>query len=111
MPCSCGSRPRQQDADETAAPLNLANAHSLDLLSFDEQSLCSQLRILPKPYLSIKEMYIRENERRHGGLKRRDARYVTATSLSLFPFTYLFQPSSVFNERLPSWVHSVLGQV
>jgi transcriptional adapter 2-alpha len=29
---------------------------------------------MPKPYLSIKEMYIRENERRKGLLKRRDAR-------------------------------------
>ncbi|WWC87792.1 uncharacterized protein L201_002684 [Kwoniella dendrophila CBS 6074] len=55
-------------------PLNLANAASLDLLSIEEQSLCSSLRILPKPYLAIKEMYIRENERRHGLLKRRDAR-------------------------------------
>ncbi|WVQ94642.1 hypothetical protein IAU59_001722 [Kwoniella sp. CBS 9459] len=56
------------------APLNLANAASLDLLSTEEQSLCSSLRVLPKPYLLIKEMYIRENERRHGYLKRRDAR-------------------------------------
>ncbi|OCF34076.1 transcriptional adapter 2-alpha [Kwoniella heveanensis CBS 569] len=56
------------------APLNLANAASLDLLSKEEQSLCSSLRVLPKPYLLIKEMYIRENERRHGYLKRRDAR-------------------------------------
>ncbi|WVF66973.1 hypothetical protein IAT40_001716 [Kwoniella sp. CBS 6097] len=56
------------------APLNLANAASLDLLSNEEQSLCSSLRVLPKPYLLIKEMYIRENERRHGYLKRRDAR-------------------------------------
>ncbi|KAK4687393.1 transcriptional adapter 2-alpha, partial [Tremellales sp. Uapishka_1] len=55
-------------------PLNLANAQSLDLLSTEEQSLCSTLRVLPKPYLTIKEMYIRENERRNGLLKRRDAR-------------------------------------
>ena len=55
-------------------PLNLANAASLDLLSSEEQSLCSTLRVLPKPYLTIKEMYIRENERRKGLLKRRDAR-------------------------------------
>ncbi|EIW68866.1 hypothetical protein TREMEDRAFT_31549 [Tremella mesenterica DSM 1558] len=57
-----------------SAPLNLANAASLDLLSTEEQSLCSSLRVLPKPYLTIKEMYIRENERRKGQLKRRDAR-------------------------------------
>ena len=59
-----------------ATPLNLSNAASLDLLSTEEQSLCSSLRVLPKPYLTIKEMYIRENERRKGLLKRRDARCV-----------------------------------
>jgi len=58
----------------SATPLNLANAASLDLLCNEERSLCSSLRIMPKPYLSIKEMYIRENERRKGLLKRRDAR-------------------------------------
>ncbi|ORX33626.1 hypothetical protein BD324DRAFT_653928 [Kockovaella imperatae] len=57
-----------------ATPLNLANSASLDLLSTEEQSLCSSLRVLPKPYLTIKEMYIRENERRKGQLRRRDAR-------------------------------------
>jgi transcriptional adapter 2-alpha len=57
-----------------AIPLNLANSASLDLLSTDEQMLCSSLRVLPKPYLVIKELYITENERRHGLLKRRDAR-------------------------------------
>jgi transcriptional adapter 2-alpha len=62
------------DLADIATPLNLANAASLDLLSLDEQALCSQLRILPKPYLCIKDEYIRENERRRGGLKRRDAR-------------------------------------
>lgn len=56
------------------APLNLANAASLDLLSSEEQNLCSTLRVLPKPYLMIKETYLRENERRKGLLKRRDAR-------------------------------------
>jgi transcriptional adapter 2-alpha len=55
----------------------LANAASLDLLSSEEQHLCSALRIMPKPYLLIKEIYIRENERRHGLLKRRDARYAS----------------------------------
>lgn len=55
-------------------PLNLANAASLDLLTTEEQTLCSALRVLPKPYLLIKETYLRENERRKGLLKRRDAR-------------------------------------
>ncbi|ODN97399.1 transcriptional adapter 2-alpha [Cryptococcus wingfieldii CBS 7118] len=56
------------------APLNLANSASLDLLSSEEQSLCSTIRVLPKPYLTIKELYIRENERRQGLLRRREAR-------------------------------------
>ena len=55
-------------------PLSLANSPALDLLSMEEQHFCSTLRVLPKPYLVIKEMYIRENERRKGHLKRRDAR-------------------------------------
>lgn len=63
-------------ADDTATPLNLANALSLDLLSSEEQQLCSSLRLMPKPYLSIKQTFIIENERRRGLLKRRDARYV-----------------------------------
>ncbi|WWC97054.1 hypothetical protein V866_003931 [Kwoniella sp. B9012] len=66
LPMSVGRKP--------PAPLNLANAASLDLLSSDEQVLCSSLRVLPKPYLTIKELYIRENARRNGCLKRRDAR-------------------------------------
>lgn len=57
-----------------ATPLNLANAASLDLLSSEERILCSHLRVLPTPYLTIKELYLRENERRKGLLKRRDAR-------------------------------------
>jgi len=57
-----------------AAPLNLATAASLHLLSPPEQELCSTLRILPKPYLMIKEMLIREYARRGGNLRRREAR-------------------------------------
>ena len=67
----------------SATPLNLSNAASLDLLSSEERSLCSALRVLPKPYLTIKEMYIRENERRKGLLKRRDARSVIISSSTL----------------------------
>jgi hypothetical protein len=58
----------------TAAPLNLANAPSLHLLTPAEQTLCSQLRILPKPYLVIKETLVREYARRGGKLRRREAR-------------------------------------
>ena len=60
--------------DHTAAPLNLANSPALHLLTPEEQTLCSQLRILPKPYLVIKETLVREYARRGGKLRRREAR-------------------------------------
>lgn len=56
------------------APLNLANSPYLHLLTPAEQTLCSSLRILPKPYLVIKETLIREYARRGGKLRRREAR-------------------------------------
>lgn len=56
------------------APLNLSNSPSLHLLTAGEQTLCSQLRILPKPYLVIKETLVREYARRGGKLRRREAR-------------------------------------
>ncbi|KDR75051.1 hypothetical protein GALMADRAFT_69919 [Galerina marginata CBS 339.88] len=55
-------------------PLNLANSPALHLLTPAEQTLCSQLRILPKPYLVIKETLVREYARRGGKLRRREAR-------------------------------------
>ena len=58
----------------SAPPLNLANSPSLHLLTPAEQALCSQLRILPKPYLVIKETLVREYARRGGKLRRREAR-------------------------------------
>lgn len=58
----------------SAAPLNLANSPSLHLLTPAEQTLCSQLRILPKPYLVVKETLVREYARRGGKLRRREAR-------------------------------------
>jgi len=57
-----------------APPLNLANSPSLHLLTPAEQALCSHLRILPKPYLVIKETLVREYARRGGKLRRREAR-------------------------------------
>lgn len=57
-----------------AAPLNLANSPSLHLLTPAEQTLCSSLRILPKPYLVMKETFVREYARRGGKLRRREAR-------------------------------------
>ncbi|KAJ7684911.1 SWIRM-domain-containing protein [Mycena polygramma] len=71
--------PKVADANAPAntrkrAPLNLANSPSLHLLTPVEQTLCSQLRILPKPYLVVKETLVREYARRGGKLRRREAR-------------------------------------
>ncbi|KAK9459606.1 uncharacterized protein V1516DRAFT_642084 [Lipomyces oligophaga] len=57
-----------------ANPLDISQAADLDLLSPAEQALCSQLRILPKPYLVIKETLFRELLRTGGILKKRTAR-------------------------------------
>lgn len=58
------------------APLNLTNENvqDLQLLSEDEQKLCSVLRIKPKPYMAIKEMLIREAIKQGGVLKKKAAR-------------------------------------
>jgi len=55
-------------------PLNLANSPSLYLLSPAEQTICSQLRILPKPYLSIKETLVGAFIKSGGTLRKREAR-------------------------------------
>ncbi|KAG8925917.1 Transcriptional adapter ada2 [Tulasnella sp. 408] len=54
--------------------LTLATSSSLQLLTAQEQLLCSQLRILPKPYLAIKEALLREYIKKGGKLRKRDAR-------------------------------------
>ncbi|KAF9583553.1 Transcriptional adapter ada2, partial [Lunasporangiospora selenospora] len=56
-----------------ANPLNIENAEGIHLLTVPEQKLCSTLRILPKPYMIIKEQLLKEHARQ-GGLKRRQAR-------------------------------------
>lgn len=61
-------------ADLPAAPLTLGTAPSLNLLTPEEQSLCSQLRLLPRAYLAIKATIIREYQRRGGELNRKQAR-------------------------------------
>jgi len=55
-------------------PLTLATSSSLHLLTPQEQLLCSQLRILPKPYLAIKEAILREYIKKGGKLRKRDAK-------------------------------------
>ncbi|EDO18912.1 hypothetical protein Kpol_1023p83 [Vanderwaltozyma polyspora DSM 70294] len=44
------------------------------LLSPDEQQLCVQLKILPKPYLAIKEVIFRELLKNGGNLKKKSCR-------------------------------------
>lgn len=55
-------------------PLDISNAPDVDLLTPDEQYLCSQLRIMPKPYLAIKETLFRELLRSGGVLKKKTVR-------------------------------------
>ncbi|KAG5639467.1 hypothetical protein H0H81_001589 [Sphagnurus paluster] len=69
-----GAAPGAPVVRRPPAPLNLANSPSLHLLTPAEQTLCSTLRILPKPYLVIKETLVREYARRGGKLRRREAR-------------------------------------
>lgn len=56
------------------APLQLSQADALSLLTPEEQELCSTLKMLPRPYLVIKETFIVENARRGGMLRRKDAK-------------------------------------
>ncbi|GMG19026.1 unnamed protein product [Ambrosiozyma monospora] len=51
--------------------LDISQALDYDLLSDEEKLLCSTMRILPKPYLAIKETLFRELLRTGGVLKRK----------------------------------------
>ncbi len=55
-------------------PLDISDSADIELLSLEEQELCSQLRLLPKPYLAIKETLFRELLRTGGILRKRTAR-------------------------------------
>ncbi|GME89545.1 unnamed protein product [[Candida] boidinii] len=56
------------------APLDISHAADYDLLSDEEKILCSTLRMLPKPYLAIKETLFKELLRTGGVLKKKTAR-------------------------------------
>jgi len=58
---------------KASAPLDLKDADGVNLLSEAEYSLCCNLRLLPKPYLVIKEKILSEYARL-GSLKKRQAR-------------------------------------
>lgn len=58
------------------APLKLTseNAADLHLLTREERDMCSILRLMPKPYLVIKEAVLREAMKNGGALKRKTLR-------------------------------------
>lgn len=64
-------------------PLKLANENTTDLhlLTKEEADLCSALRIMPKPYLVIKEGLLKEAMKSGGGLKRKSAKEVCKVCL------------------------------
>lgn len=55
-------------------PLDISKAADVELLSPQEQILCSQVRIMPKSYIAIKETLFRELLRTGGVLKKKTAR-------------------------------------
>lgn len=55
-------------------PLDISSAPDVDLLTPDERVLCSQLRIMPKPYLAIKETLFKELLKNGGVLKKKTAK-------------------------------------
>ncbi|KAG8933840.1 Transcriptional adapter ada2 [Tulasnella sp. 418] len=57
-----------------SGPLTFATSSSLHLLTPEEQTLCSNIRVLPKPYLAIKHNLITESVKREGKMRRKDAK-------------------------------------
>lgn len=53
---------------------DIQHGSDFGLLSPDEQQLCIQLKILPKPYLAIKDLLFRELLRSNGLLKKKSCR-------------------------------------
>lgn len=51
-------------------------AEDLNLLSADEQELCSQLRLMPRSYTAIKDAVMKEAIRQGGSMKKKAAREV-----------------------------------
>lgn len=61
-------------ATNARAPLDISHAADFELLSNEEKQLCATLRILPKPYLAIKNQLMKEAIKNNGVLKKKDAR-------------------------------------
>jgi transcriptional adapter 2-alpha len=66
MPASTGSR-------QSVTPLDISETDGADLLSESEKHLCSNLRLFPRAYLSIKDTILKEYAAK-GVLKRRAVR-------------------------------------
>lgn len=67
------SQPSSSQGRKASAPLNIANADGIEMLTEKERELCSILRLYPRVYLHIKDTLIKEYLQ-HGGLKRAQAR-------------------------------------
>lgn len=77
QPPSTGDQPKK--SRHTVAPLSgtvplkltSENATDLHLLTREEMELCTAIRLMPKPYMVIKEAILRESMKNGGGLKRK----------------------------------------
>ncbi|CAO3601356.1 unnamed protein product [Absidia cylindrospora] len=67
------SKPPPPTGRKPANPLDISNTDGVDLLTPEEQVLCSTLRLLPRPYLVIKDTILKEYAKQ-GFLKRRATR-------------------------------------
>lgn len=74
QPTSANVNAITQPLRKITTPINVSEADGVSLLTPLEQTLCSNLRILPRPYLVIKETVLREAARLGGVMKRRQAR-------------------------------------
>ncbi|KAA1105912.1 Transcriptional adapter ada2 [Puccinia graminis f. sp. tritici] len=75
---------------KSAVPLSLSTSSSRQLLHPSELALCSRLRILPKPFLTIKETLFREHVRR----------VALGQALQRADVTKLFPPLGLVDEDL-----------
>ncbi|CAG8540358.1 13540_t:CDS:10 [Ambispora leptoticha] len=80
-------------------PIDLDNAEGVHMLTPAERTLCSHLRIFPKPYMVIKEIILKEYARRDFRLKRREARELIKIDVNKTSRIYDF-----FVEM--GWIHS-----
>ncbi|EJD02636.1 uncharacterized protein FOMMEDRAFT_28357 [Fomitiporia mediterranea MF3/22] len=91
------------------APISLANSPSVHLLTAAEQALCSQLRILPKPYLAMKEILVPRD------LLKIDVNKTSRVWDFLFQSGFL-KPSlddreNANNAETPEWLDTLLNPV